>query len=250
MVPLSEIISKTKSIVEKDKELDETSVPIREKIEKKAKSTRFSGNLLKLGFDKSEAIHTKVDVFPPCIQELIQTLQSKGHLTHAENWQLGTYLKRVGMSIEEQQLFWYENSIDNYGLTFEQFKKRVNYQILHIYGKVGGEVDYNPPSCKKCISDYYCYWAHSRSSDIIERIRDQFKEKPLEELEKAIDEISHYLNTRRFQKACARYFTLLTGWTIKGYQINHLISFTRQAYKKFYGKNEKAVNMIEEDDDE
>lgn len=81
----------------------------------------------------------RIDCYPPCIYELLTNLQSKGHLAHMENWQLGTFLKKVGMSIEEQKQFWYKNSIDNVGQSYEEFEKKVGYQIEHIYGLAGGE---------------------------------------------------------------------------------------------------------------
>ncbi|MHA2357774.1 MAG: hypothetical protein ACXABK_03265, partial [Candidatus Heimdallarchaeaceae archaeon] len=213
---LKEVIEKSKAIIDKDTSLEETIRPIKDKITDIARSARLHGDLSKLGFEEGEAIFTKTDTFPPCILELVSVLRSRGHLSHVENWQLGTFLKRAGMNIDEQYRFWYQNSVDNVGMTYEEFIQRVGYQIRHIYGKEGGGVDYSPPSCKTCINGYFCYWAHKKLEDITEDIKARFEEKKEVEIEQAIEDISRLIINQKFQSACARYFTFLTGWKMKG----------------------------------
>lgn len=247
---LREVIERSKELVEQDEGLKNAIKPIFDRVAEIARSTRLSKDFLSLGLDEGVEILSKPELFPPCIQELIGILKSEGHLAHLENWQLGTFLKRAGMAVEEQQRFWYESSIDNIGISFEEFKQKVNYQILHIYGKVGREVDYNPPSCKTCINNYYCYWAHKESAKIIEDIKIRFEDRKGGVVETAIEDISKLLNGQQYQRACARYFTLLTGWTVRGNHINQMISFTRQAYKRFYTKKEEEKEVKESNEDE
>ena len=230
------IVEKSKEIIERSADLEETIKPIKDKITDIARSARVAGDFSRLGIEEGEAIFTKPESYPPCILELVRVLQSEGHLSHAENWQVGTFLKRAGMKINDQYKFWYENSVDNVGMTYEEFVQRIGYQIRHIYGIEGGGIDYSPPSCKTCINAYYCYWAHKKLEDIVEDIKIRFKDKSESIVDKAIDDISRLIINQRFQAACARYFTLYTGWTIKGRRINHMLSYSRQAYKKFFGK--------------
>ena len=239
---LKDIIEKTLTIIEKNPEIKETIKPIEDKITKIARATRLSGDFSKLGIEEGEDIFTKPDVFPPCIQELLSYLQSKGHLSHVENWQLGTFLKRAGMSIDEQYQFWYKNSVDNLGMSFEEFVNRVGYQIRHIYGKEGGGIDYSPPSCKTCISVYYCYWGHKKLEEIREDIKVKFEDRDTGIVEKTIDDISRLIINQKFQEACARYFTFFTGWKVRGFKINHMLSYSKQAYRRFYPKKDVKKN--------
>ncbi len=239
---LKDVIEKSKDLIDEDEELEATVKPIKDRISKIARSTRYSDDFKNLGFAEGDAIHTKPDIFPPCIQELVTTLKAKGHLSHVENWQLGTFLKRIGMSVDDQLRFWYSNSIDNVGMSYEEFVQRVGYQINHIYGKTGGGVDYDPPSCKTCINGYYCYWAHKKIEDINEDIKVKMSKRNSEVVEKATEEISRLIINQRFQSACARYFTLLTGWKVRGFQINHMLRYTQDAYKRFYKKKETKTN--------
>ena len=248
---LKDVIEKSKVLIEKDEELKQTVKPIKDKITEIARSTRYSGEIKNLGFDEGDAIYTKLDIFPPCVQELVATVNAKGHLSHVENWQLGTFLKRIGMSVEEQLRFWYNNSIDNIGMSYDEFVHRVGYQIEHIYGKTGGGIDYDPPSCKTCIDGYYCYWAHKKREDISEDIKVKLSERDSKIVEKAIEEISRLIINQRYQAACARYFTLLTGWKVRGFKISHMLKYAQDAYKRFYKKKDtktttKKINEEEE----
>lgn len=239
---LQEVIEETKTLIEQDSSLNATVKPITDRIDEVAKSSRYSRDFSKLGFDEGEAIFTKPDIFPPCIQELLSVLQSRGHLSHVENWQLGTFLKRAGMTIDEQYKFWYHNSVDNVGTSFDEFVGKVGYQIRHIYGQAGGGIDYDPPNCKTCIDGYFCFWAHKRLEDINEIINTKFEKTKKEIVDNAIDEISKLVINQRFQFACARYFELLTGWKTKG-SINHMLYYAQRAYRRIY-KNK--VSSLEE----
>jgi len=247
---LREVIEKSKELVDDDDGLRTATKPIFDKIQKIAKSRRLSKDFLSLGIDEGVEILTKSELFPPCIQELIGVLKSEGHLAHMENWQLGIFLKKAGMTVEEQQRFWYENSVDNIGISFEQFKQRVNYQLMHMYGKVGGGIDYSPPSCTKCINSYFCYWAHKRTDKIIEDMKLLFEDKEKKVLDTAIDDISKLQRDQKYKRACARYFTLLTGWKIKGNQINQMMHYTKQAYRRFYSKKDTESDETESDNND
>lgn len=241
------VIEKSKKIVESNKNLDETIKPIRDKITEIARQTKLTSDLSSLGIGEGEDIFSKPELFPPCILELISILKSRGHLSHSENWQLGTFLKKAGMSIEDQQRFWYNNSVDNVGMSFEEFVRRVGYQIKHIYGEVGGGIDYSPPSCKTCINGYFCYWAHKKLEDISDDIRVRMKDRNQEVVERTIEDISKLIINQRFQAACGRYFTLLTGW--KKESIAHMLSYTTQAYRWYSSRKHKKEAQEEKKDE-
>ncbi|MFW9993287.1 MAG: hypothetical protein ACFFD4_14685 [Candidatus Odinarchaeota archaeon] len=105
-------------------------------------------------------LHEQIEAFPPCIRFLYLDLETKGYLPHNQRLQLGWFLKKVGMDVDTQMHYWYEKSVDNIGLSYEQFVKRIGYQIRHIYGLEGAKVDYNVPKCSTCQSDYFCFFSH------------------------------------------------------------------------------------------
>ena len=244
---LKNIIEKSKQLVESNKSLDDTIKPIREKITEIARNTKLTGDFSSLGIGEGEDIFSKPELFPPCILELIGILKSKGHLSHVENWQLGTFLKKAGMSIEDQQRFWYNNSVDNVGVSYDEFVRRIGYQIKHIYGEVGGGIDYSPPSCKTCINGYFCYWAHKKLEDISEDIKVRMKDRNQEVVDRAIEDISKLIINQRFQAACGRYFTLLTGWEKRS--ISHMLSYTTQAYRRFSLRKDQKKEMEDKQDE-
>jgi hypothetical protein len=69
-----------------------------------------------------------------------------------------------------------------------------------------------------------------------------------EVVDKAIEEISRLIINQRYQSACARYFTLLTGWKVRGFQINHMLKYAQDAYKRFYKKKETKTNNSKTND--
>lgn len=230
---LKETIIKSKELLKNNKQLEATIKPFKEKISRIARETTFKDDILSNDIASGKKIYTKIDCFPPCIRELISILKSKGHLSHAENWQLGTFLKRVGMSIDQQLRFWYENSVDNIGTDFEEFSRKIGYQIKHIYGETGGGTDYDPPKCKTCIEGYYCYFAHRNLKMLTEDIKERFSQKADEEVQQAIEDISLLIINGRYRKACSRYFNLHTRWTNK-YPMSHMLRYTETAFKRFY----------------
>ncbi|MHA2330832.1 MAG: hypothetical protein ACXAEU_02290 [Candidatus Hodarchaeales archaeon] len=110
-------------------------------------------------------LYEKIDAFPPCVRYLYLDLETRGYLPHNHRLPLGWFLKKVGMDVETQMRYWYEKSVDNIGLSYEQFKKRIGYQIRHIYGLEGGKIDYNMPKCSTCQSEYFCFFNHLTPED-------------------------------------------------------------------------------------
>ncbi len=237
---LKETIISSKQFLDNNPSLIKSIDPVLKKIKEASTHSRYK-DLSKFSILGTEGIFTKLDCFPPCIYELIDTLRGKGHLAHEYNWQLGTFLKKVGMTIDEQLRFWYENSVDNLGQTFEEFESKIGYQIKHIYGKAGGGTDYDPPKCTTCIDTYYCYFAQKSLDEIADDIKRRFVDKSEEDLDSAIKDISQLISSFRYQEACARYFTLHTGWRLNTTRVSHMLQYTETAYKRFYGKKEKKI---------
>ena len=67
-------------------------------------------------------------------------------------------------------------------------------------------------------------------------------------IDSSIDDISKIIVNNRFQSACARYFQLHTGWTIKSGRINHMVQYSTQAYKRFHVTKDKEKQSGEKNE--
>lgn len=100
--------------------------------------------------------------YPPCMKYLLERLMKTGRLPHTYRVQFGAFLKRMGMDLETQLDFWYNNAVDNVNISKEQFLKFAGYQIRHLYGLEGGRKDYEVPKCSTAIASYFCLFSSLR----------------------------------------------------------------------------------------
>ncbi|MEA2071347.1 MAG: hypothetical protein U9O98_08660 [Asgard group archaeon] len=169
------------------------------------------------------------DLFPQCMLDLYNEVMSKGHLGHNERFQLGLFLKKMGMPLQEQMRFWYRNAVDNAGISFDQFERgNAGYIIRHMYGLEGGETDYNAPGCERIQGEYYCTFLHQSIDKIDKNIRKEF-ENPSKKEEDLIRELERKVIDKKPSEACAILFKLRYGW--KAYPIRHPISYAKYAAK-------------------
>ncbi len=126
--------------------------------------------LIDSSFHLEGKLEENMEKFPPCIQDLLQRVENEGYIGHWERFQLGIFLKQIGMPVEEQLQFWYSKAVDNIGISFEEFKKKAGYIIRHIYGLEGGKIDYKMPACKTIQDRMYCSFKHASLETIKRRI--------------------------------------------------------------------------------
>ena len=88
--------------------------------------------------------------FPLCMQHLYATLQTDRHLRHAGRLQLGLFLKKAGLSLDESMAFWKAGFAPR--TTGEKFEKEYAYNVRHSYGREGRRKDYEAHNCLKIIS--------------------------------------------------------------------------------------------------
>jgi DNA primase large subunit len=84
------------------------------------------------------------------MQHLYNQLLSDHHLRHAGRMQLGLFLKRAGLSLEESMTFW--KHAFSQRVSLEKFEKEYAYNIRHSYGREGRRKDYEAHNCLKVIS--------------------------------------------------------------------------------------------------
>lgn len=187
-----------------------------------------------------------VSIYPPCIQDLLNQVNIKGYIPHWERFQLGLFLKRTGMPVDDQLRYWYSKAVDNIGLSYEEFQKKAGYIIRHIYGLEGGKVDYDMPSCSTIQTKMYCTFRHSDIENINQRVQNLLKldilhdesdtnsSDPKKEIGKKIIEAS----TRGLASmACAYYLELL--YDVKLEKMTHPLFYLKVAGEKS-GKIKKS----------
>ena len=153
-------------------------------------------------------LYNRQDIFPQCMLDLYNEVMSKGHIGHSDRFQLGLFLKKMGMPIDAQLKFWYNNAVDNIGMAFEQFVNAPpGYIIRHMYGLEGGEVDYDAPGCSTIQGEYYCTFNHQSIEEIDKHLRDEFK-NPSRSMEEAIRNLESKVVEKKPSEACALMFNL------------------------------------------
>ncbi len=190
---------------------------------------------------KGKKLYERPDLWPLCMRTLLSRLESTGYLPHGERLQLGLFLKRLGMTLEEQMEFWYKFAVDNVGISWDEFEKKGGYYIRHIYGAVGSRKDYEAPKCETIISKYFCPYktfSSAQLKDVLKSFHPDMDEKVLREiLEKArIGEPTQACKIHLFYIAKRRY---------KITEITHPLQFVRLAFMARRRKRGDTGNVEE-----
>ncbi|MFX0090351.1 MAG: hypothetical protein ACFFBD_01215 [Candidatus Hodarchaeota archaeon] len=185
--------------------------------------------------DTTTELVANFEYYPPCMAYLQQEFEITRYLTHSKRLQLGWFLKRIGMDIEQQIQFWWEKSADNVGKSFENFMRKSGYQIRHIYGLTGARTDYDVPKCQTCISRYFCAFAHlpkDKLKSFLLRTYGSLKVLP------NWPEIKNFFERKRPQDACTELcLKIFERWPYRR-RIAHPLQWTRVAYDNF--KNQQV----------
>lgn len=120
-------------------------------------------------------IEDNMSILPPCIEDLLISVQEVGYIGHWERLQLGIFLKKTGMNVDDQLSFWYSKAVDNVNMTFDDFLRKAGYVIRHIYGLEGGHVDYEMPSCSTIQNKMYCTFRHRGLEQVNKRVLTKLK---------------------------------------------------------------------------
>jgi DNA primase large subunit len=167
--------------------------------------------------------------------------------------QLGYFLKKIGMHVDDQLHFWYEKSVDNVGQTFSEFTRTSGYQIRHLYGLEGGKKDYNVPKCSTIATSYFCPFDDLEPSTLGDFLRKNYytEKKRLVFQESQVNSLISK-STDNPTRVCTQYFRFVYGrsWH-RDRKIVHPLQWTRYAMKieglTLEEKPEKAPEVQEED---
>ena len=186
-----------------------------------------------------------VSIYPPCISDLVNAVNNVGYIGHWERFQLGIFLKKTGMDSEDQMQFWFSKAVDNVDMNYQDFKRKAGYIIRHIYGKEGGMIDYEMPSCNTIMSKMYCTFRHKDINFINEKVKHEVnrfeKNKAIKlDIGKKVVEAS----IRGFpQIACAYFLELSNG--VKADKIFHPLMYLKMAGQQSGVVVDRAENVVE-----
>lgn len=138
-----------------------------------AKHTQIRSRFSDAEFEGQD-LQSHPEIFPPCMIYLYSEFNKTGRLNHVSRLQLGFFLKKIGMTVEDQLYYWYEKSVDNVGVSFTEFQRTSGYQIRHLYGLEGGKKDYNVPKCSTIATSYFCPFVHIDPEILAEFLRNNF----------------------------------------------------------------------------
>jgi DNA primase large subunit len=174
-------------------------------------------------------LFSKENVFPQCMADLYNEVAQRGHINHDERFQLGLFLKQIGMTVDEQLFFWYEKAVDNIGQSFDQFSSGpAGYQVRYIYGLEGGRTDYSAQKCETIQSNGYCTFLHQSVEEIERVIREEIQ-NPTRKQEELIRSLIRAVVDKRPGDACAVMFNL--RYNRKARSIRHPVGYVQYAAK-------------------
>ncbi|KRX53612.1 DNA primase large subunit [Trichinella sp. T9] len=149
-----------------------------------------------------------VTSFPLCMRRLYDELKSAHHLRHGGRMQLGLFLKKIGLSLNESLKFWeyhFRPKIDA-----EKFQRQYAYSIRHNYGEEGKRADYAAYSCLKIImnnppgiGDFHgsrCPFKHCDAEHLQQLLKNCGIHKD------NIKNIVNYASNNHYNKTCSIFF--------------------------------------------
>ena len=83
--------------------------------------------------------------FPPCMYNMYKTLKERHKLYHMGRLQLGLFLKKIGLSLNDSLQVWRNELSKVVGI--DGFEKQYAYNIRYNYGKEGAGKNREPYSC-------------------------------------------------------------------------------------------------------
>ena len=88
--------------------------------------------------------------FPPCMMQMRERMKTTHHLKWDGRKQMGAFLKRAGLTMEDSMSWWKTNFTGSH-VTPEKFEKEYAYAVRYLYGKEGNGHGYKPYTCMRMI---------------------------------------------------------------------------------------------------
>ncbi|MFX1282170.1 MAG: hypothetical protein ACFFB5_00885 [Promethearchaeota archaeon] len=198
--------------------------------QKLAKHTQIRSQFSSTEFEGKD-LQSHPEVFPPCMIFLYSEFEKTGRLIHTHRLQLGFFLKKIGMSVDDQLHYWFEKSVDNLNISYAEFQRTAGYQIRHLYGLEGGKKDYDVPKCSTIATSYFCPFVHLDPGILIEFLSNNYltHKKSVAPSKKQLEKIVS-TSSRDPTLACKDYFPFIYKKSLYR-KIVHPLQWARYASK-------------------
>ena len=190
---------------------------------------------------------------PLCMRRSFAVLKEAHHLKHGGRWQLGLFLKGIGVSMHDALAFWQREFMQG-GTTPDAFHRDYEYNIKHQYGQAGSNKNYRPLSCQTVIaarSDTTCATGcpfKTCASARLKGILNQMK-VPLTVVTEAVRDAEN----KNYQLACGKVYKGLHGEQLLDEVVTHPNQYFAESRKHYAEKskqsteNEDPAKQVESD---
>lgn len=173
--------------------------------------------------------------FPPCMHSLTQQLRRDHHLKYEGRQHLGTFLKSIGMPMDESLAFWRASFAPKIG--DDRFAKEYAYNVRHLYGQEGKRVPAPPLSCAKVIASSFsggnnavagCPFKYLKS-DALGSMLEVYSNYKLGEAD--IADLQGKVAGKHYQLACTKLLAMMNDMQSSGDTITHPHIYFQRALK-------------------
>ncbi|CAI9727328.1 DNA primase large subunit [Octopus vulgaris] len=180
--------------------------------------------------------------FPPCMQQLHQSLRQNHHLRYGGRLQYGLFLKGIGLLLEDALRFWGAELSQSVGI--DKFQKAYAYNIRYNYGKEGKRANFTPYSCAKIIlsnhpanGDYHgCVFRHTDPA----LLRQKFQGQGM--AAENVAKIVNYVTEGHYQLACMKHFEITQGVKECSFGLQHPNQYFEESQKILNGEVKTNVS--------
>ncbi len=240
---LQEEVEKAQDLLGINENIDQAVQEIEQNL---AKHTQIRSQFSSAEFEGKD-LQSHPEIFPPCMIYLFSEFEKTGRLNHAQRLQLGFFLKKIGMTVDDQLHYWFEKSVDNLNVTYTEYLRTSGYQIRHLYGLEGGKKDYNVPKCSTIATSYFCPFVHLAPAILLNFLSDNYltNKKSVKPSRNQLERIVSRSGSNPTQ-ACTEYFPSIYKRSLYR-KIVHPLQWARYA-SKFEGlmveekENDSSVN--------
>jgi len=185
--------------------------------------------------------------FPPCMQNLYNSMREHHHLKHHGRQQYWNFLKGIGMPMEETIQHVREEFVKV--MDPDKFDKEHRYNIRHSYGQEGKKTNYSPFSCMKIITanppgpgDFHgCPFKHTDPSLLRQRLTTGQNRVS----DSAAKTIVGFTKDNHFQVACSCYYEAVHDIELKtsAIAINHPNQYFKESQMRLHPERFEKKNM-------
>ncbi|UCG03068.1 MAG: hypothetical protein JSW11_03580 [Candidatus Heimdallarchaeota archaeon] len=224
---LQEEVVKAQDLLGVNESIDQAVQEIEQNL---AKHTQIRSQFSSAEFEGRD-LQSHPEIFPPCMIHLFSEFEKTGRLIHAHRLQIGFFLKKIGMTVDDQLHYWFEKSVDNLNVTYEEFLRTSGYQIRHLYGLEGGKKDYAVPKCSTIATSYFCPFVHLAPAILFKFLSNNYltRYKSLTPPENRLERIVSQSGSNP-TAACTEYFPIIFKKSLYR-KIVHPLQWARYASK-------------------